>query len=368
MRFFRLRRKPESGEEEKELVLDTDAEPQAPAHNTPDAEEKVPESAPEADAPTQGEAPAPEGDLLAQIGAEAEGGSPQGDDSLDPDLLDVFRAAKNEVQESTLASELEDIPAQDLLSDLVGVSHRLHAMPRARDLAAEPGGSGSPRPVEPSPTGYRRYALRGLTLGLALTAAIGGLTGAGRLGRTEPLQDSPAQSQAGYPKSPVVVATVPAVAVTPENRAEPGPEPTREATPEPTPELQPAYFLYTVQPGDTVSTIAGVFGISRDYILWNNPDIIKDPNVLLVGEELLIPSVDGIIYRVKPGDTLSAIAAVYQIDVQSILAFVPNGLTSPDNAIEGMVLILPKAVPPPPTGAATSPTATATPAAPTPIP
>jgi LysM repeat protein len=93
--------------------------------------------------------------------------------------------------------------------------------------------------------------------------------------------------------------------MTPESQAETAPEPTPEATPEPTPELQPAYFLYTVQPEDTVSAIAGVFGISRDYILWNNPDVIKDPNLLLVGEELLIPSVDGIIYRVKPGDTLS---------------------------------------------------------------
>lgn len=129
MRFFRLRRKPESGEEEKELVLDTDAEPQALAQDTPEAEE-------EADTPSEGEALAPEGDLMTQIGAEAEGGSPQGDDPLDPDLLDIFRAAKNEVQESTLASELEDIPAQDLLSDLVGVSHRLHAMPRP---PAEPG-------------------------------------------------------------------------------------------------------------------------------------------------------------------------------------------------------------------------------------
>jgi hypothetical protein len=140
MRFFRLRRKPESGEEEKELVLDTDAEPQAPAQDSSEAE---------AAAPAEGEAPAPEGDLMTQIGAEAdaeikaeeeapetEGGSPQAGDSLDPDLLDIFRAAKNEVQESTLASELDDIPAQDLLSDLVGVSHRLRAMPRA---PAEPG-------------------------------------------------------------------------------------------------------------------------------------------------------------------------------------------------------------------------------------
>ncbi|MCJ7510003.1 MAG: hypothetical protein MUP14_03845 [Dehalococcoidia bacterium] len=137
MRFFRRRRNTENDEEKKELALDTDTEAQALAQDMP-----------EADTPTDGEALVPEGDLLAQIGAEtnaeiraeegareAEGGSPQGGDSLDPDLLDIFRAAKDEVHESTLASELEDIPAQDLLSDLVGISHDLRTMPRTH---AEP--------------------------------------------------------------------------------------------------------------------------------------------------------------------------------------------------------------------------------------
>jgi LysM repeat protein len=169
------------------------------------------------------------------------------------------------------------------------------------------------------------------------------------------------------------VTTVPDTATMPDGQAEATPEatpePAPEVTPEPTPELRPAYFLYTVQPGDTISAIAGVFSISPDYIPWNNPDVIKDPSVLQVGQELLIPSVDGMIYRVKSGDTLSDIAARYQIGVQSILAFAPNGLTSPDNAIQGMVLILPKAVPPPPATATKTPDAAASPAAtPTPIP
>jgi len=199
----------------------------------------------------------------------------------------------------------------------------------------------------PSPTGYRRYALHGLLLTLALVAAIGGFFGAERLTRTESTQGSPAQSQDDTSGPPIVVATVPSTAAgQAPTTAEPTPEPTPEATPEPTPELQPAYFLYTAQPGDAVIAIAETFAISPDYILWNNPDLIYDPNLVLIGQELLIPSVDGIIYRAKPGDTLSAIAALYQIDVESIVGFAPNGLTSPDNAIEGMVLILPGAVPP----------------------
>jgi murein DD-endopeptidase MepM/ murein hydrolase activator NlpD len=119
-------------------------------------------------------------------------------------------------------------------------------------------------------------------------------------------------------------------------------------TPEPTPEPQPAFVVYTVQPGDSVASIADAFGVGVDYILWNNPGLHEDPDLLLIGQKLQIPSVNGLIYNVKLGDTLSNIASFYQIDVPSILAFVPNGIASPDTVIEGMVLVLPGGVPPPP--------------------
>lgn len=116
---------------------------------------------------------------------------------------------------------------------------------------------------------------------------------------------------------------------------------------EPAPPQQ-AFFQYTIQPGDTIASIAAAFGVSEDYILWNNPLVGADPDYLLIGETLVIPSVNGIIYHVAYGDTLSDIATVYQIDVQSITGFVPNGINSPDGVNEGMVLLLPGAVPPPP--------------------
>lgn len=353
MKLFRLRRMPGSGEEERELVLDTDAEPQAPAQDGTEADLE-PEAPPDTLIPSaEAEAPAPEGTVVIQVGAEADN--------------------ETTAEEATPTSGPADIPIQDLLSDLVGVSQRLGIAPHTRtepesdealdasiqpdrdqapDVGAEPGeeedvaepdGPWDLPAVGPAPTGYRRHVLHALFLSLALAAAVGVLMGAEQLARTEPIQ-----------RSPIVVATVPGIAPgldgQPQTAAEPtseaAPEPTPEATLEPTPELQPAYFLYTVQPEDSVSSIAAVFAISPAYIVWNNPDVIHDPNLVLVGEELLIPGVDGIIYRVKPEDTLSDIAALYQIDVESILAFAPNGLTSPANAIAGMVLVLPGAVPP----------------------
>ena len=136
MKLFRKRHKSEDGEEEEELVLDTDTE------------EELAEEAAEAEpAPASAVSPS---DPLAQIRADADNetaagktpseGDPapsQPDDSLDASLLELFREAKNEVEESTLASELADIPIQDLLSDLVSVSQELGATPRAHPAASQ---------------------------------------------------------------------------------------------------------------------------------------------------------------------------------------------------------------------------------------
>jgi murein DD-endopeptidase MepM/ murein hydrolase activator NlpD len=147
-----------------------------------------------------------------------------------------------------------------------------------------------------------------------------------------------------------------------------------EAAAPPAPEPQPAFFTYTVQPGETVSSIAASFGIDPAYISWNNPEI-ADPDLLLVGANILIPSTNGIVYHVTLGDTLTDIAAYYQIDVQSIIGFVPNGLSSADAVIEGAVLLLPNATPPPPPVPAAvevieepAPAAAPQPAAPQPAP
>ena len=150
MKFFR-RRKPENGEEEDDLLFDTDGEEEDSGHEMAGATAGTGTSA-DAAAPEAASSPAAQAgpiltpnDPLAQMRAEAaaelaaaekpsEGAapSPQPDDPLDAGLMDLFREAKNEVQESTLASDLEDIPIQDLLSDLMSVSEGLGITPRVR--------------------------------------------------------------------------------------------------------------------------------------------------------------------------------------------------------------------------------------------
>ena len=163
MKLFR-RRKPENGEEEDELIFDTDAGDEDPGQEMAEAASGT--GAPtDAAAPEAASSPAAQAgpiltpnDPLAQMRAEAAGElaaaekpsegaapSPQPDDPLDAGLMDLFLEAKNEVQESTLASDLEDIPIQDLLSDLMSVSEglgitpRVHARPRQdRALDSDP--------------------------------------------------------------------------------------------------------------------------------------------------------------------------------------------------------------------------------------
>ena len=145
MRLFR-RRKPENAEEEDELLLDADAAEEDAIRETTEAETGA-----STDSPAQAGGVPPTDDPLAQMRADAaaeiaaaenppEGApaSPKPDDVLDAGLMDLFREAKNEVQESTLASELPDISIEDLLGDLVSVSRRLGVKPRPR-LKPNPG-------------------------------------------------------------------------------------------------------------------------------------------------------------------------------------------------------------------------------------
>ena len=82
---------------------------------------------------------------------------------------------------------------------------------------------------------------------------------------------------------------------------------------------RPLFFRYEVQPGDTVSGIAHRFGISSNYVRWNN-GIIDDADVLRVGEQLQVPSAPGIIHLVRAGETLYEIAQRYEANVADIIS------------------------------------------------
>jgi N-acetylmuramoyl-L-alanine amidase len=76
--------------------------------------------------------------------------------------------------------------------------------------------------------------------------------------------------------------------------------------------------IYTVQSGDSVSSIAAAFGITSDSVRWSN-DI--SGNDVQAGKKLYIPPVDGIVYTVRVGDTPASIAEKYSANQAQIIAF-----------------------------------------------
>jgi murein DD-endopeptidase MepM/ murein hydrolase activator NlpD len=105
------------------------------------------------------------------------------------------------------------------------------------------------------------------------------------------------------------------------------------------------FQLYAVVEGDTASSIAAQFGIDLQYLLAANPEI-SDGESLIVGQMLIIPSANGILYQVRYGETLSDVAARYGVTVEDILGWPGNGLASADQVTENQLVFVPNGIPP----------------------
>ena len=104
-------------------------------------------------------------------------------------------------------------------------------------------------------------------------------------------------------------------------------------------------ITYTVQKGDTISTIAQKFGISEDTIRWAND--LSDDN-LNIGDTLSILPVSGIAYKVASGDTVYTIAKKFNTDPQKIVDFPFNDFANPEtfSLVDGQILIVPDGIKP----------------------
>ncbi len=102
---------------------------------------------------------------------------------------------------------------------------------------------------------------------------------------------------------------------------------------------------YTVERGDTISTIANKFGISEKTVKWAN-DLTNDN--ITVGDELKILPVTGISYKVAKGDTVYSIAKTFDTDPQKIVDFPFNDFANPEtfSLVEGQILIVPDGIKP----------------------
>ncbi|MBU1290000.1 LysM peptidoglycan-binding domain-containing protein [Patescibacteria group bacterium] len=94
---------------------------------------------------------------------------------------------------------------------------------------------------------------------------------------------------------------------------------------------------YTVQEGDTISSIAASFGISVNTLLWANE--LKEISIIRPGDVLTVPPITGVICRVKDNQTIGWIANYYDADAKEIIAF--NGLNADGNIQIGERLVVP---------------------------
>lgn len=102
-------------------------------------------------------------------------------------------------------------------------------------------------------------------------------------------------------------------------------------------ESQSKYQEYVVQEGDTVGSVAEAFGLEPDSILYTNG--LSEDDVLQVGQTLIIPSVDGVVYEVQDGDTLWNIATDYGVTEDEVVEANPD--IDPEGIQPGEVVLVP---------------------------
>ena len=99
------------------------------------------------------------------------------------------------------------------------------------------------------------------------------------------------------------------------------------------------YASYTVKSGDTISGITKKFGLSNVSTLIAVNDI-SNARSLYTGRKLRIPSIDGIMYTVKRGNSLAGLSAKFGVPLEDILDV--NDLSS-QTISAGQTLFIPGA-------------------------
>lgn len=73
---------------------------------------------------------------------------------------------------------------------------------------------------------------------------------------------------------------------------------------------------YIVKSGDSVSSIAAAFNVTSDSIMWSNS---LSGNTVQAGAKLLIPPINGIVYTVAKSDTVDSLANKFRANKDQII-------------------------------------------------
>lgn len=94
--------------------------------------------------------------------------------------------------------------------------------------------------------------------------------------------------------------------------------------------------VYEVKKGDSLATVAKLFGVSKNTIMWAND--LKSQSIS-PGDTLVILPMTGIKHTIKKGDTIHSIAKKYKADSEDIAKF--NGLSDEIELAVGDIILVP---------------------------
>ncbi|MBI3751323.1 MAG: LysM peptidoglycan-binding domain-containing protein [Chloroflexi bacterium] len=160
---------------------------------------------------------------------------------------------------------------------------------------------------------------------------------------------SPAETPSPTPVASAAPSAAPTASATPAATASPSGPPDPLLALPPCPD-HPGCYLYTVRRGDSFTAVSDRFGLLLWITRALNPEVTNE-SVITIGQTLylgrdpmarLAPCPDGAachLYTVRSGDTLSTIAGRYGITTAGILALNPS--LDPAVIVSGQVLRLP---------------------------
>jgi len=198
----------------------------------------------------------------------------------------------------------------------------------------------------------KRFLRRVVMVVLLVSAAVGGgLAGRAFLGKQPPSANptpgaaSTLQAQAS-PVGPTEISPrESANADEPQTPPIPIPQPSEgpglpQVQPGPIPTPQ-RVITYTVGEGDSLWSIAARFGLDVDTLRWSNEDLARNPDLLSVGQELIILPVKGAYHTVQEGETVTTIALAYGVTPTVIIDHPLNNLQAPYRLREDQKLVVP---------------------------
>lgn len=100
-------------------------------------------------------------------------------------------------------------------------------------------------------------------------------------------------------------------------------------------------ITHTVTAGDTLYGISKRYKLSAESVIFSNPGLEKNPDLLRLGQSLTILPLDGVIHTVVKGDTLEKMAKTYKVTVAAIAQYGLNRLdpANPQIAVGQRIIV-----------------------------